>query len=311
MNWAWGIKGLKPGEKLVLMKLADHANDDGLAWPGKSSIAEACEVSKRTADAYIQTLVDRNLLSIRRRKTADNDRMNDTNVYYLNLEQPELFTGADSALGQNLPQCKNDGGGSADFDKSSANSAPESSFNHQLEPPDKSSTAVEVLEYRTAKKKSLKGEVLVRFERFWAAFDHKHGKAAAADAWLEVECYHRAQPLDWLAPVLAAARAEAKAREHSTKAPKMAQGWLSERRWEDQAGTGPAGRPGPLPADLPWHATWSGILEEADRRGILYFEYSDPPNLITELIRRLQVAGEDVPGNLLRRLERAPEAAAA
>jgi hypothetical protein len=78
----------------------------------------------------------------------------------------------------------------------------------------------------------LKGESLARFERFWQAFDYKRGKAEAADSWLALK------PDDELAArIVAAAAAEAKRRPAIVDAghtPKMAQGWLTARRWEDE-----------------------------------------------------------------------------
>lgn len=47
MTWAWE-QMLKPGTKLVLVALADHADNDGVCWPGQASIAEKCGLTRQT-----------------------------------------------------------------------------------------------------------------------------------------------------------------------------------------------------------------------------------------------------------------------
>lgn len=89
--------------------------------------------------------------------------------------------------------------------------------------------------FLTRKRRELRGMRLAWFEAFWTAFDYKHGKAAAADAWLDIPQMNNAvcQRI-----VLAAKRAaEARpAQERAGQTPKWAQGWIAERRWEDEHG---------------------------------------------------------------------------
>ncbi len=47
MNWAWQQK-LSPTPKLILMALADAANDFGVFWPSVSAVATKCCISIRT-----------------------------------------------------------------------------------------------------------------------------------------------------------------------------------------------------------------------------------------------------------------------
>jgi len=90
--------------------------------------------------------------------------------------------------------------------------------------------------YLTKKKKKLTGKRLESFERFWMAFDYKKGKPSAADAWVEIK-----ELTDSLVnKICEAAKAEAVNRLESNKkglTPKMAQGWISDRRWEDEGST--------------------------------------------------------------------------
>ena len=85
----------------------------------------------------------------------------------------------------------------------------------------------------TKKKKRLSGKRLETFNQFWDAFAYKKGKAEAADAWLEIPSMTMAT----VEEIVAAAKMEAENRhklEAAGKTPKMAQGWLSGRRWEDE-----------------------------------------------------------------------------
>lgn len=44
-----------PARKLVLLKLADNANDDGVCFPSYKNIAEHCEMSRQSAMAKTNT----------------------------------------------------------------------------------------------------------------------------------------------------------------------------------------------------------------------------------------------------------------
>lgn len=87
--------------------------------------------------------------------------------------------------------------------------------------------------YLTRKKRKLAGKRFESFNRFWEAFGYKKGKAEAADAWLEIP-----QLTNTLVEqIVSAAESEAKRRPDliaNGKTPKMAQGWISGRRWEDE-----------------------------------------------------------------------------
>lgn len=55
MTAVWGIN-LPDSEKLVLLALADNANDEGVCWPSIATIAEKCSKSERTIQRAISTL---------------------------------------------------------------------------------------------------------------------------------------------------------------------------------------------------------------------------------------------------------------
>jgi hypothetical protein len=55
MSLVWELD-LPDSEKLVLLALADCANDEGHCWPGMSTLQKKCSKSDRTIQAAIQTL---------------------------------------------------------------------------------------------------------------------------------------------------------------------------------------------------------------------------------------------------------------
>ncbi|EPF7752844.1 helix-turn-helix domain-containing protein [Vibrio parahaemolyticus] len=72
-------------QKIILLCIADYANDEGVAWPGKSAIAKKCRVSPTTVKNQIKKLSEMGVISVRRRK-EENSKIHDTNVYWINLK---------------------------------------------------------------------------------------------------------------------------------------------------------------------------------------------------------------------------------
>jgi DNA-binding transcriptional ArsR family regulator len=74
-----------PARKLVLLKLADNANDEGYCWPSYQNIADHCEITKRSAMNHINALEKMGLLRVVHRK-QEGSKMNRSNYYYLTLD---------------------------------------------------------------------------------------------------------------------------------------------------------------------------------------------------------------------------------
>jgi hypothetical protein len=71
-----------PARKLVLLKLADNANDDGVCFPSYQYIADKCEMSKRSAISHIDDLIKMGFVTKKARKNKDGLS---TNLYLLHL----------------------------------------------------------------------------------------------------------------------------------------------------------------------------------------------------------------------------------
>lgn len=75
----WKISDLSPMQKLILLKLADNADQKGLCWPSLSSIATDCGCSVRTVSRAISHFEDQSILSHER-------RFNKSNMYQFNMD---------------------------------------------------------------------------------------------------------------------------------------------------------------------------------------------------------------------------------
>ncbi|MGP4130086.1 helix-turn-helix domain-containing protein [Pantoea tagorei] len=95
MAQAMKLKTGNPLRKLVLIKLADNASDQGECWPSISHIADECEISERSVQNHIQYLAEKNFLWIEFRKT--NSGLNKSNVYHLTLNKAIQHSGANAA----------------------------------------------------------------------------------------------------------------------------------------------------------------------------------------------------------------------
>lgn len=56
LNAAWQVSGLRPAEKLVLVRLADRANSNGKCWPSLDGIAHDCGINRATVIRAIKQL---------------------------------------------------------------------------------------------------------------------------------------------------------------------------------------------------------------------------------------------------------------
>lgn len=64
MTFVWSLE-LPDSEKIVLLALADCANDEGHCWPGMRSLVAKCSKSDRTIQAAIKSLCDKGHLTRR------------------------------------------------------------------------------------------------------------------------------------------------------------------------------------------------------------------------------------------------------
>lgn len=66
INTVFETSGISGGARLIMLALADRANDDGEAWPGIADIAKRAELSERHTKRIIKKLVADGLVEIQR-----------------------------------------------------------------------------------------------------------------------------------------------------------------------------------------------------------------------------------------------------
>lgn len=92
LSAAWDL-AIDSTEKMVLMCLCDHANDDGLCWPSVATIGRKCSKSERTVQSALKWLNDNNYFRVE-------DRPGKGRLYFLNPRK--ICTPAKSAPPQDL-----------------------------------------------------------------------------------------------------------------------------------------------------------------------------------------------------------------
>ena len=95
MAWAWRQQ-LSGPEKLVLMALADHADEDGICWPGNAHIARKCNLSQRSVQRHIKNLIDNGYMTAHRRYRETGGQT--SNRYVLNVEGVTICHGGGDRL---------------------------------------------------------------------------------------------------------------------------------------------------------------------------------------------------------------------
>lgn len=84
MNWAWKLR-LTATQKIVMVALADRANDDWECWPGQQSLAEKCSLSERGVRKVLSEIEAMGYLKIESRHDGKHQK---TNLYRL-VEHPD------------------------------------------------------------------------------------------------------------------------------------------------------------------------------------------------------------------------------
>jgi hypothetical protein len=97
MTWAWSVH-LSPTPKLVLMALADEADDDGYCFPSQRRLAAKCSITDRTVRRVLLELTTKGYVRLEMRRRADGSRT--SNGYQLACGDPpdKMSGGTDTNL---------------------------------------------------------------------------------------------------------------------------------------------------------------------------------------------------------------------
>jgi DNA-binding MarR family transcriptional regulator len=101
------------GRKLVLVKLADNANDEGVCWPSYKNIAEHCEMGRSTVKAHIKRLEQDGFLTVEERNDGKSSNMFRLHISEGSKQERAIstrskFDPVNSQPGQNLDQTRSE-----------------------------------------------------------------------------------------------------------------------------------------------------------------------------------------------------------
>lgn len=172
MAKAMNIKVGNPLRKLVLIKLADNANDNGECWPSYQHVADQCEVSRSTVKSHIRALEEMGLL---KRECRRKGELNQSNVFYLTLDNAQQIPPESGGAG--------DARGGAGAARGGAGAAPRTY--HSFEPVNEPKNIMfEHVRTEWEKTPDRHEETDKAFEEiFWCAGMRKAGKKNAASAF--------------------------------------------------------------------------------------------------------------------------------
>ncbi|EGN5525136.1 helix-turn-helix domain-containing protein [Escherichia coli] len=203
---AMKIRVGNPLRKLVLIKLADNASDQGECWPSYQHIADQCEISKRSVMNHIAALCESGLV---KKVTRKGEKGNSSNIYLLHLDGAgdSLGSSANNSLSgaANSPGSAGVAPGSAGVAPGSAGVAPGSAgvapgsagvapggsagdsprTSHSFEPVNEP-IAVGASADESVRVRSNRPEYSPEFEQAWLAYPKRAGgnsKSAAFKAW--------------------------------------------------------------------------------------------------------------------------------
>ncbi|NJZ19030.1 helix-turn-helix domain-containing protein [Escherichia coli] len=209
---AMKIRVGNPLRKLVLIKLADNASDQGECWPSYQHIADQCEISKRSVMNHIAALCESGLV---KKVTRKGEKGNSSNIYLLHLDGAgdslggsanNSLSGAANSLGSagvapggsagdslggsannSLSGAANSLGSAGVAPGGSAGDSPRTS--HSFEPvkePVNEPIAVGASVDESVRVRSNRPEYSPEFEQAWLAYPKRAGgnsKSAAFKAW--------------------------------------------------------------------------------------------------------------------------------
>ncbi len=252
VSWAFQVKGLKPAQKLILLSFADFADDNGECYPAYGTIADKAECNKRTVMRAVTQFKKLGIISkVTQRRTRKGD--SDTNVYTFDLSRTEFSEPEKTEKGSDNLSPRSDTAESPpvvtelSHHRSDRAVSPKPSLEPSIEPSlnnscassgDDASHIDDGPDWISSSGKPLTGKKLELFKKFWDAFGYRKGRARAITAWLKIVWSKSPEEnQNQFEQIIRAATAEAEQRPaliNNNRTPIYPEGWLSQRRWEDE-----------------------------------------------------------------------------
>lgn len=288
LTWVFEAAEVTGTQRLVLLALANRADDDGVCWPSLDTIAAAARVSRRRAEDAVRALaaagfIERevnaapvarhggyrsNLYRLRRVEssvvsTSAHDETGPPDTSGPDVERPPHMSGPDVSGPPDTSGLGVDDSG----EQPPPNRPPKTSLETSVEPSCASSEAQPLLRLVDNPERSEAEIAADRFEEyFWPTWPRRHGrrvgKAQALKRWVKLS-------LDDQRAALRGAKAYAAHCQRTDTFPKDAERWLRDRLWEEWLA--PDDGPGP-----PAAATGIGAAAYLPNGGRLTVDINDP-----------------------------------
>ncbi|HCT2706894.1 TPA: helix-turn-helix domain-containing protein [Proteus mirabilis] len=154
-------------QKMVLLKLADNANDKGECFPSYETIARHCEISRQSAINHIKSLCKKGFV---RKVTRKTDKGHTSNLYILDLEAKSLDDGSQNSVPEVVKEFDHGSqtvglGGSQKFLPRTSQS-----FNQSINPKKLSSD-----DLKPAKQISINRQTKIPYQEIMQAFNESAG----------------------------------------------------------------------------------------------------------------------------------------
>ena len=85
LNWAWSVPDVSPAQKLVLLALANYADERGRCWPSIRTVSDRTCLARRTVSRALETLGKVGLVKVDRRNRDDGSQS--SNIYQLPVKK--------------------------------------------------------------------------------------------------------------------------------------------------------------------------------------------------------------------------------
>lgn len=217
INWAFSQKCNSPGEKSVLVALANYADDKGQCWPSQESLASMTSMTDRAVRANTVRLVLAGFIQTASRFMGGKHA---SNVYMLDLENK-----------RNIPPPEESSAGRIQQKLPEESSAQPSEENHQ--------------ERLIAKKRDRKPFSPTKyspdFEAFWENSTRRGSKFEAYEAWCKIRPDPELVAL-MRSKMAAFMKTQDWLKENGKYAPHVVR-WLRKRGWEQEVRIAKPSRP--------------------------------------------------------------------
>lgn len=234
VSWAISARVRNPGAKLLLIALANYADERGECWPSQERLERDTELSERTIRTKLKLLEDGGFLSREERRSDAGRRASD--FYTLHMGQPANVAGrSEGPTGNPRPSNRQLVAGKEPPEEPSRDSSNDESLSGACAP-ESESVGEQDGSGQTA---SPPDSGLDPFEMFWAAYPRRVAKKAARRAWDQVLKRGEATADELIAGTLRY-QTECRNQQREERFVKHPATWLNGGCWQDDAAKPPS-----------------------------------------------------------------------